>query len=470
MNRGVGASTPVGGEQDTQRRRGRPTSQGGAEGRNRTPLWAFLAANVVSISGTRVSAIAIPWLVLTTTGSATKTGLVVVFEMTPLVITKALGGPIIDRIGPRRVSVVADLASAVLVGLVPLLHVLGLLSFPALLGLVALAGAARGPSDAAKGTLVPDIAEQARVPIERVTGLESSTDRTATIIGPAVAGVIIALVGAANALVIDAASFAVCAMLIGLWGPARHLDETDDDAPPETYRRQLRSGWDFLVHEPLMRSITAMIFATNLLDMAFMSVLLPVWIMDHGYGTTQIGLIGSVFGVTATIGALLAAALGERLPRRITYLVAFAIAGCPRFIALALGAPIWLILGICAVGGFGAGFINPIIGAIYISRIPRPLLGRVGSLAESMAWAGMPLGGIAAGGAVAVVGLAPALLLAGGIYFLATTLPGLLPQWKEMDERRTPTPPPAGHGFPEPAGVPDPESALGVGVRSDGIA
>lgn len=422
---------------------GTPTDRKATPARSRTPLIAFLAANVVSISGTRISAIAIPWFVLTTTGSATKTGLVVVFEMTPLVVMKALAGPLIDRVGPRRVSVTADAASAVLVAMVPLLHWLDRLSFPVLLALVALAGAARGPSDGAKGTLVPDVAETAGVAFERVTGLEGSTDRTASIIGPALAGVVIAAMGAANALLLDAASFAVCAALIAGWGPARRPpgpgEDADGDGDASSYWRRLRSGWDYLIHEPLMRSISAMICVTNLLDTAYMSVLLPVWIKDHGYGTTQIGLVGSAFGLTATGGALLAALLGDRLPRRITYLVGFTLCGAPRFVAMAFGAPIGLLVGVCAVGGFGAGFINPILSAIYISRVPRPLLGRVNSLAESLSWAGMPIGGVVAGFAIAGIGLAPALLVAGGVYLVATTVPGFLPQWKQMDARAVPS-------------------------------
>ncbi len=398
---------------------------------NRAPLVAFIVANVVSISGTRVSAIAIPWFVLTTTGSATKTGLVFVFEMTPLVIMKALGGPLIDRVGPRRVSVVADTASTAVVATVPLLHVLDRLSFPALLGIVAVAGLIRGPGDTAKWTLVPDIAETAKVPVERVTGLESTTDRGASMIAPALAGVLITAVGPITALFVDAASFAACAVLIAVWAPRRHM--SDEEAGEGSYLRRLHAGWRILSHDPLLRAITIMVCITNLLDAAAGAVLIPVWIRDSGYGPAQIGLLGSAFGVTATAGALLAAGFGDRLPRRMTYLAGFFIAGAPRFVVLALGAPIWVVAVVWTVAGFGAGFLNPIIGAVYIQRVPRALLGRVGALSDSLAWAGIPLGGILAGAAVTGVGLVPALLVAGGIYFAATTVPGFLSQWKEMD-------------------------------------
>lgn len=403
----------------------------------RRPLVVALIANVISISGTRISAIAIPWFVLTSTGSAAKTGLVVLVEMVPLVVTKALGGPLIDRFGARRISVLADLASAALVAAVPLLHAAGALSFPLLLVLVGLAGLARGPGDSSKGALVPDIAEAARMPIERVTGLESTTDRGAGIIAPALAGVLIAVVGPTTALLADAASFAVCALLIGfgIGKTSAGRPAAEDDGG--SYLRRLHAGWAFLSREPLMRAITVMVCITNLLDAAFVAVLLPVWILDNGYGPAEIGLLGSAAGVTATVGALLAAGYGHRLPRRMTYLVGFTLAGAPRFLVLALGAPIWVVVGVSAVGGFGAGFLNPIIGAVYIDRTPRRLYGRVSSLAESLAWAGIPLGGVLAGAAIATAGLVPALAVAGGLYLVTTTVPGMLKEWREMDRPRT---------------------------------
>lgn len=396
----------------------------------RRALAGLLASTAISAAGTRISAIAIPWFVLVTTGSAAKTGIVAVCELTPLVLAMALGGPVIDRIGPRPISIRADVASAVLVGLIPVLHAAGMLSFPALLVLVALAGATRGPGDVAKATMAPDIADALGLPIERVTGLEGTSQRAAQIVAPAVAGIMIAALGATGALAFDAASFAVCAVGVAVWAPHRHIP-----AATEPYRRQLRSGWRFAAGEPLLRAIAGMICLTNLIDTAYTSVFLPVWIRAHGYGPAQLGLLGSAFGLTATLGALVAAGYGDRLPRRLAYLAGFAVTTPPRLLAMAAGAPIWALIGISVTGGFGAGFINPIVSSIFVERTPRHLLGRVSSLGASIAWAGMPLGGLAAALAIATLGLAPALAVAGGIYLLSTTLPGLLPQWRDMNRR-----------------------------------
>src|SRR6218665_1944041 len=111
---------------------------------------SLAVATVLSTSGTRFSAIAIPWLVLTTTGSPVLTGLTGFAEMLPYVLAKALGGPLIDRLGARRIASPSDLAWMAAIALIPLLHLAGLLSMATILPLVAVLGVTRGPADGAK--------------------------------------------------------------------------------------------------------------------------------------------------------------------------------------------------------------------------------------------------------------------------------------------------------------------------------
>jgi MFS family permease len=128
--------------------------------------------------------------------------------------------------------------------------------------------------------------------------------------------------------------------------------------------------------------------------------------------------------------------MSGRFSRRTAYLAGFTLAGAPRYLALAVDAPLWLIVVTNVVAGLGAGFINPTIGAIFFERVPRHIVGRVGSLADALAWAGIPLGGVVGGAAVAAVGVAPALGAAGAAYLVSTTVPGLRPEWREMDPAR----------------------------------
>ncbi|MFJ4122346.1 MFS transporter [[Kitasatospora] papulosa] len=415
---------------------------GGIPGkRSLRPLGGVLAAMAVSLTGTRISVVAVPWFVLVTTGSATQTGLVAFCEMTPYVVVKAFTGPLVDRIGPRVVSWTTDLASASAAAAVPLLHSLDLLSFPLLLVLVALIGAARGPGDLAKEVMVPEAAERGRVPLERATGLSGVIDRLASTVGLAAGGSLVALLGPLTALVVDAGLFVIGSAIIRLALPRGMGHATEEPPSPAErsepgYWQRFGEGLTFLRGEPLLLTVIVMVGITNLLDAAISSVLVPVWVKESGNGPAAIGLMGSVMGAAGVGGSLIAATVAHRLRRRTVVLTGFLLAGAPRFLILALDAPLGVVLAVFAVSGFGAGFVNPVLGAVLVERVPRRMLGRVNALGDSLAWAGIPLGGLLAGAAVTAVGLGPVLLACGAAYVLTTNLAGLRPEWRQIDRTR----------------------------------
>lgn len=419
----------------------------------RRPLYGWLSAEAISITGTRVSMIALPLFVLETTGSATLTGLVALAETLPLVLAKVLGGPVIDRVGARRVSITCDLLSVPVIGAIPLLHDSGLLPFPALLVLVALAGGLRGPGDAAKQALVPRLVAEAGVPMERATGLSGTVERTAAMLGAALGGALVASVGAAHALLIDALSFGLAALVLawatkplgqssqpGALEPEGTLTSPQPAHEPAhpSYAAQLREGFAFLRGDRVLFGITVMVALTNLLDAAWVTVLVPVWAVESGGGATAVGLLFATSSGAAALGAVCAATWAARLPRYLTYLLAFLIAGAPRWVAVGLDSPLAVVLVVAATAGFAAGFINPVLGAVIFERIPAELVGRVSSLTTAMCYALIPFGGLLGGLLVSGPGLAAAFFLGGAAYFLVTMLPALDPRWRELDRRPEP--------------------------------
>ncbi|GAA2207577.1 macrolide resistance MFS transporter Mrx(A) [Nonomuraea monospora] len=420
----------------------------------------------MALTGTRVSAIALPWFVYVSTGSAAHTGLVAFAEMAPYVLVKALAGPIVDRVGPRRVSWATDVVSAAAAGVVVALHVIGVLSLGMLVPLVALIGAARGPGDLAKEIMIPEAAERGRVPLERATGLMGVTERLAQTVGPAAGGAIVVAFGPMTSLGLSAGCFALGSVIVA-WALPRGMGQGAIGQPGmaqgaagqggqggqaqgaagqggqarrgegEGYWRRFGQGLAFLRGQPLLLAVIVVVGVTNLLDAAFSQVLAAVWAKESGHGPGVLGLNSSVMGAAAVGGSLVAAAVAHRMRRRPVFFVAFLLAGPLRFLALAGDAPVWVIVAVFGVSGFAGGFLNPILAAITYERVPRELLGRVGALQTSLAWAGIPLGGLLAGAAVSVAGLAPVLLVCGATYALVTGLAGLHPQWREMDRRRT---------------------------------
>ncbi|WP_049580745.1 MFS transporter [Streptomyces sp. SBT349] len=411
------------------------------------PLAGVLAALAVSHTGTRVSAVALPWFVLVSSGSAVQTGLVAFAELAPYALAKALAGPQVDRAGPRLVSWSTDLVSAAAVGVIPLLHLAEALPFWLLLLLVAVVGGARGPGDLAKAVMVPEAADRCGVPLERATGLSGVIERLASTVGPAAGGALVAGMGAPAGLAANAVCFALGSLVIAATLPADMGRGAGRERQGPGYWRSLGEGLAFLRADRLLLTVVVMVAVTNLLDAALMSVLLPVWARESGAGPVGLGIVSSAAGMAAVAGSLIAAAIAHRLRRRLVFFAGFLLAGAPRFLILALdasaGLPLSSVVAVAAVSGFGAGFLNPILGAVIYERIPRPLIGRVTGLTSALSWAGMPFGGLVAGAAVAAVGLAPALVVGAAAYFLTTNLTALRPEWRDMDRHRPPARAPA---------------------------
>jgi MFS family permease len=407
---------------------------------SKRPLIALLSASGVSLVGTRLSVIALPLFVLITTGSATRTGLVAFAEWTPLVLAQGLAGPITDRVGPRRVSIVSDLVSGSVLCLIPILHTAGRLHFGVLLAIVAFLGLARGPGDGAKYVMAPATATATGQPAERVLGLEDSINRGSSVLGPLGAAALVGWLGAPTAIAFDAGSFVVAALIVWLGVPrsvGAAAPRLEDD--PASYLARLRSGARFVRRDGLLRSIVAMVGTTNLLDQALSSVLIVVWARSQGGGAGLIGLVAASMGSGAVIGALTAASIGHRLPRRATFGWSFFLVGAPRFLALGLGAPWWVLLPVLFVGGLGVGTINPILGAVEIERIPEHLRARVLTLLTSATAVLVPFGGLVGGLLSDRFGIRAALLTCGAVYTSATLLPLFRPEWKEMDRARVRT-------------------------------
>lgn len=405
--------------------------------RARTALWAYLLAEVVSTTGTRMSMVAIPWFVLTTTGSAATTGLVAFAETLPYVVVLALGGPVVDRFGAWRVSVVAGCVAAVLVGAVPALYAQGSLHLAVLVGLVSAAGAVRG-LEMSTYVLLPGLAESAGMALPRATGLHDGMNRAAGMLGIPLAGALIAVWSAPAVVAIDAASFLVAAVLLATLVPRSaqppKAEPRDDGVTGvAAYVAELRDGVSFLLGDRLLVAIGVMVFVTNLLDMAYSAVLVPVWVHDVLGSPVGLGLIGGAFGVGAVIGSSLFAWLGPRLPRRRSYAWGFLVGGSPRFFVLALVVVLPPVLATSFVCGVAVGAINPALASTEYERIPRHLQARVIGALGAVAMAGLPLGGLVGGYSVDVLGLDTALLVLGVAYLVTTLVPFIFPVWREMD-------------------------------------
>jgi predicted MFS family arabinose efflux permease len=322
----------------------------------------------------------------------------------------------------------------------------------------------RGPGDGAGHALVPVVVAASGVTLERATGLQGAGERLASTLGAAAAGALVAAVGPAPALAVDALSFGASALLLVVTVPSGSSTPSTagEEADTATYLGRLREGWDFLRREPVLLAMTLMVALTNLLDAAFSTVLVPVWARETGGGAAVVGLWFGSFSAAAVVGSLVASVYADRLPRYPVYVGAFLLAGPPRFLLLAVdrevGLGLGLVLAVTVVAGLGCGFINPVLGAVLFERIPPTLTGRVTALEGAVCWSLLPFGGLLGGLVVDRAGLTPALLAIGAAYLVATLTPLAVPAWRTLDDTRPGRSGPSRSGE---GGEPDRDLAVG---------
>jgi MFS family permease len=336
-------------------------------------LLGLLARDVVSMTGSQMTMLALPWFVLTTTGSAGRMAIVLAVESASLAVFGFLSGNVVNRLGARRTMLIADAVRAPLVALVPLLHAAGLLSFPLLLVIVAAIFAFATPSFAAKSSILPDLVGEDEKVVAEAQALMQASQRITLFLGPALAGVLIAAIGATNVLYIDAASFAIGVVIVATLVRGGGRVEQDEES------RGLAAGIRFLARDSLLRPWTIAVVIGDV-GWLVMFAAMPVLVLERfGEDPALLGWIWGAWGLGAVMGNV----------------VSFrTVANSDRLLISSLGevvmvAPIWLLLtdlpapaiiAALAVSGIANGIVNPPIHTIFLLRTPRALRVKVWSV------------------------------------------------------------------------------------------
>ncbi|ROP63347.1 MFS transporter [Curtobacterium sp. ZW137] len=409
-------------------------------------LRALLAVQVVSRIGNVVTTVSVPFAVLARGGSATDVGIAAFMATVPIVLGGPFGGALVERIGFVRSSIGSDLISGVTLLAMPVLAWTVGLPFWALLALVFVSGLFDMPGESARRVLLPGLATDAGVSLERAVGHFEASARLSVLVGAPVGGVLVAVLGPMPALACTALAFGGAALLTALFVrpavPSAHTSDTEPIVVSEAgYWRDIAEGFRFCVRDPFFRLIIALVLVTNLLDAARSTTLLPLYADERLGGAQSLGFVTGTFGGAAFLGSLVFGYVAHRVPRRITFVVCFVLAGGPSLVAPALGLALPWVLGAAAVSGLAAGALNPILGAVELERIPEHMRARVFGLLGAGSWAGIPLGGLLAGVAADGLGVSATFGIVAAIYTVVTLAPLLGGSWRLM-ERPTPTPTP----------------------------
>jgi MFS family permease len=374
---------------------------------NLAPATGLLASNIVSLVGSMLTLIALPWFVLQTTGSAAKMGLTGFFVALPLFVAGIFGGTLVDRLGYKRSSIIADMVSGVGIALVPLLYYTIGLAFWQLLALVFLGNLLSVPGLTARRALLPELASAAGWRLERVNASFEGAQFIALLLGPPIAGLLIALFGASRVLWLDTASFFISAAVVALTIPQAITGARR--ATSGAYRDELVAGLRFLRNDRVLLTLAINVALANLISSPYFGVVLPVFAKRAYDSATALGIIVAAMGGGSVVGAVIYGAVGHRLSRRWLWIGGYVVNALPlAMIGITRSLPLIVIA--LGLGGMASGPLNPLLVTIRHERIPVAMRGRVFSTFSAITSCAQPLGLLVGGNLLDWIGLGPMVL------------------------------------------------------------
>ncbi len=383
-----------------------------------TPLTLLVLANAVSLSGNVIMTVAIPWLVLTTTGSASLTGMTVFAGVGSAAVGGLAAGRIVDVIGPVRTSSAADLLSGFAVAPLPILLALDVLQIWHVVLLTILGTLADSAGSTARQSLVPAVADAGRYQRERANALFTSAEHVGYLLGAPMAGLLIVAFDVAGALWVTVASFAFAALVVGR---LVHLPRSPAVAAT-TESAGLGEAIAFIWGDPALRALFVFPTAAVLLVGPLAPIVLPVLARDAFGDPVVLGVMVASYGAGGLLGAAGFGMFGSRVRRRRLYLGVFIVWPCT-YAAITLVPFLPVTLTMLLTLGAAAGLLVPLQATIRQERSPARLLPRVVGLSTASIPVAAPVGILVAGFLIDGLGLHQTLLLmTAGAALIGTTV------------------------------------------------
>lgn len=364
----------------------------------------------VSALGDQFALIALPWLALVVTGSPLALGSVLALMAVPRALLMLVGGVSVDRLSPRRVMLGSNAVRFVAVAALGAVVLAGVVELWMLYAFALVFGIADAFFFPAQTSIVPELVEPDQ--LQRANGIVQGTAQASVLVGPALAGVVIAALGSGSAdvaaagtagiavaLLVDAGSFLVSLVALWLIRPRPHVERA-----PSSMLDDIRAGFGYVLGSPGLRAMILLSLAANLLIVGPFEVGVPVIAYTRlPEGAAAYGVLMSAFGGGSLVGLVVASILPAPRPARFAYVVIGAIAfagvglvGLPFVSSTAVAAAM------IAVSGFALGFGN-LHGITWVqSRIPADLMGRVMSVMIMGSVGLIPVSMLIAGAAVQV--------------------------------------------------------------------
>lgn len=384
----------------------------------------------VSVLGDRMVSVALAFAVLELGGSASEVGLVLAAAWGPLVVTVLVGGVVADRTSRRAVMVTADIARIASQGAMAALLITGTAEIWMLAMLAGATGAATGFFNPASTGLLPEVVPEDE--LQPANALRSTAVSASEILGPILAGVLVATAGAGWAIAADASTFAISAVCLTLLRPPGR-----EDRERATFLGDLRDGWVAFRSRRWVWTFVAYFAIGNLFWGAW-SALGPI-VADRDLGGAAVwGTILGAMGMGALVGSLLATRL--RPPRPLVHVALMEGLFALPLAFLAAGAPAPLLAFGTFLSGVGMVLGMSVWETTLQRHIPAASLSRVSSYDWFGSYVFYPVGLALWGSIAAAIGIHTALWLAFGLLSACALTLLALPDTRRLPPSRADAP------------------------------
>ena len=344
----------------------------------------YAAGGIVSNVGTWMGRVAQDWLVLTilTDHSAVALGLVTGLQFLPFLILAPWAGMIADRFPKRAILLVTQTALLVTALALAVLTALGVVELWHVYALALIQGVATAIDNPARQTFVSEMVDQEQIP--NAVALNSASFNLGRLVGPALAGLLIAWFGVAPALFVNAASFVFVLVALTMM----NADELTP-APRAQGKGQIREGLRYVRGRPDIILILFLVFVLGTFGMNFQVTTALMATMVFHKGAGEYGILGSIMAV----GSLTAALLSARRPEPRLRVLLAALAGFTASTAVLSVAPSYEVFAALLVPtGLAALTALTTANAMVQTSVDPMVRGRVMALYMAIFMGGTPFG------------------------------------------------------------------------------
>ncbi|MDM5178277.1 MFS transporter [Massilia sp. DJPM01] len=387
----------------------------------------MMSGAIITALGDQFTMIALPWLVLVSTGDPLKMGLVIALMSVPRAIFILLGGALVDRYSPKSMLMISKYVNTVLLALLAALVLAGYASLPVISVLALAIGFASAFSIPAGTSMLPNVVAPAQ--LAQANGIMMGVRQVSMLAGPLLAGLLIALFGdgggAAGSAAGIGAAFAIdsASFLLSAWTLSKvRLPHAQPKAAAEPVLRAVGAGVTMVWHDTALRTCMLYWGLCAFVVGGTMQVALPVLASSVLHGASALGLIMGVHGAGSLAGMALTGVLGKFRVRNFgtTVLLVDVLVGL-LLIPLGLVAASWQAAGLMLVIGVLGGYMQVAVFSWLQQRVPRAMLGRAMSIFMFIFMGVAPLSAALTGWLLQWVSLAQ-LFGGAGLFLMSTAL------------------------------------------------